>query len=156
MECNHDLIYVRYVCENGMFQLRKQCIICGYSDNHNYKQSDVNDINIIPEYDKGKFNIYSENKWKKQREQIQIEYEQKRDERLEKKAYYYESEKWKNKRIKVLDRDKNLCQACLKNIATQVHHLTDIHFGNEPLFELISVCEKCHNAIHKLPITRIL
>jgi hypothetical protein len=31
--------------------------------------------------------------------------------------------------------------------ASQVHHLTYKHLRNEPLFELISVCVPCHDAI---------
>jgi hypothetical protein len=46
--------------------------------------------------------------------------------------------------------DGNACKArlpgCTKN-ATEVHHLSYRHIGNEPLFDLVSVCGPCHRAI---------
>jgi len=60
---------------------------------------------------------------------------------------YLESEKWASKRTRVLERDGHTCQACRKRPATQVHHLTYAHVFNEPLFDLTSVCEFCHEAI---------
>lgn len=60
---------------------------------------------------------------------------------------YLKSIQWKEKRDQVLNRDNHLCQACLKARATEVHHLSYAHWQNEPLFELISVCHECHEAI---------
>ena len=63
-------------------------------------------------------------------------------------AEYLKSERWSQKRNAVLIRDRFLCQGCLSNKATEVHHLTYSHVGNELLFQLVSVCRKCHLAIH--------
>jgi 5-methylcytosine-specific restriction endonuclease McrA len=63
---------------------------------------------------------------------------------------YLNSIEWKEKRNKVLIRDKYICQSCLTNRATQVHHLTYAHVFNEPLFELTSICVPCHELITKL------
>ena len=63
---------------------------------------------------------------------------------------YRLTQKWKEKRLIVLERDNNLCQGCRKNKATEVHHLTYEHIGNEMLFELVSVCRSCHNLIHSI------
>ena len=60
---------------------------------------------------------------------------------------YLSSEKWKSKRDKVLKRDNYLCQACLENKATEVHHKTYRYVGDEPLFDLVSVCNPCHERI---------
>ena len=60
---------------------------------------------------------------------------------------YLNSELWKFKRKKVLERDNYLCQACLTNKADEVHHLTYDNCYDEPLFELISVCKRCHQKI---------
>jgi len=52
--------------------------------------------------------------------------------------------------MKVISRDKRLCQAQLPGCvatATQAHHLTYKHLGHEPLFELIAVCWRCHERI---------
>lgn len=60
---------------------------------------------------------------------------------------YLNSERWKVKRQKVLERDDSLCQSCLIEPATQVHHLTYARAGNEPLFDLTSACKDCHEII---------
>jgi hypothetical protein len=70
---------------------------------------------------------------------------------------YLESEDWRKRRAARLALDQSQCQAqlsgCLK-IATQVHHLTYDHLGNEPLFELVSVCWRCHDQITHMDRTR--
>lgn len=63
---------------------------------------------------------------------------------------YLQSPAWRDKRERVLARDKGTCQACLKRPANEVHHLTYKHVFSEPLFELISVCSLCHEALTKL------
>lgn len=67
----------------------------------------------------------------------------------EKYSEYLKSEKWMELRSVVLDRDEHLCQGCLKEEATQVHHLTYENVFNELAFQLISVCKDCHNKIHE-------
>lgn len=62
---------------------------------------------------------------------------------------YLQSSIWKEKARKVMQRAKGLCEACLENQATQVHHLSYNHVGREPLFELVAVCNECHQDIHK-------
>lgn len=59
---------------------------------------------------------------------------------------YLRSPEWREKRQKVLARDR-ICQACLERVATQAHHLTYQHAGNEPLFDLVGVCHECHETI---------
>ena len=61
---------------------------------------------------------------------------------------YLQSAEWKNTRDKVLYRDHFMCQGCLEVRATQVHHLSYKNIGNEFLFQLISLCDKCHERIH--------
>jgi hypothetical protein len=61
---------------------------------------------------------------------------------------YLLTEAWRTKRVQVLKRDNGLCQGCLKRQATQVHHLTYDHVGDELLFELASICDECHERAH--------
>lgn len=70
---------------------------------------------------------------------------------------YLNSDKWKERSQKVLERDNHICQACLIRKATQAHHLTYEHcqnaageFGYEPLFDLIAICKTCHDFHHKV------
>jgi len=61
---------------------------------------------------------------------------------------YLLSATWEQKRQLVLKRDNHLCQGCLTNKATEVHHLTYDHKYNEFMFELISICGPCHRRYH--------
>jgi len=49
----------------------------------------------------------------------------------------------------VLERDLRLCQGCRQRPATQVHHQTYRRVGREMLFDLVAVCDECHDAIHE-------
>jgi 5-methylcytosine-specific restriction endonuclease McrA len=79
------------------------------------------------------------------------------DERWAEKRLAYDaylvSEAWRNKRAEALRRDEGVCQGCRARPATQVHHLTYAHLGDELLLELISVCDDCHERIHAAPTT---
>ena len=63
---------------------------------------------------------------------------------------YLQSHSWRLKRDAVMRRDNRLCQGCLRNQATEVHHLTYDRIFDEMLFDLVAVCHDCHiNKIHK-------
>ena len=63
---------------------------------------------------------------------------------------YLKTNQWLEKREIVLKRDNYLCQSCLKEKATQVHHKTGYFRKNEPLFSLVSVCDRCHKIITEI------
>lgn len=73
---------------------------------------------------------------------------QKKSEWFDWYSSYLNSPQWQSKRQAVLKRDRYLCQGCMVRRASQVHHLTYEHCGNELLWELTSVCEECHRKIH--------
>jgi hypothetical protein len=93
--------------------------------------------------------------WERQHAQRRSEYDL---ERAERRAEWWDrydnylcSEEWARKRGLVLARDGNRCQARLDGcsmFARQVHHLTYRHVFNEPLFDLVAVCESCHDQLH--------
>lgn len=66
---------------------------------------------------------------------------------------YLDSPEWREKRALVLKRDGNLCQCCLLNVATQVHHksyeFVDLK-GSEPAFDLVAICGPCHDRIEEI------
>lgn len=76
------------------------------------------------------------------------------DLRAQQEAYeqYMSSAAWKRKRMQVLEREQHLCQGCRINRAVHVHHTTYDHFGDELLFELVAVCQSCHERIHGRPL----
>jgi 5-methylcytosine-specific restriction endonuclease McrA len=61
---------------------------------------------------------------------------------------YLRSQKWLRLRNLVLQRDRGLCRGCLQNMATEVHHLNYDRVYEELAFDLISLCEDCHDRAH--------
>lgn len=62
---------------------------------------------------------------------------------------YIHSAAWKKLAAQRLEMDKHICPVC-GGEATDVHHLTYEHFGNEPMDDLISICRKCHEKAESL------
>jgi ribosomal protein S14 len=61
---------------------------------------------------------------------------------------YLQSDEWKQKRAKVLARAKHQCEVCGEKAATEIHHLHYKHVFAEFLFELVAVCDDCHQRLH--------
>lgn len=68
----------------------------------------------------------------------------------------YSTERWKQKRKRILRRDGYRCQECRKygkiTEATIVHHIKEVEDYPELAWEndnLESVCMACHNRIHR-------
>lgn len=93
-------------------------------------------------------------KWRDYQEANRNYYEQDYQRRVEERARrradfeaYYHTPKWLAKRDQAYQRDHYTCQIC--GARSQVaHHLTYDHFGNEFLFELVSLCHRCHDSYH--------
>nr|WP_277717550.1 HNH endonuclease signature motif containing protein [Priestia flexa]WEZ10237.1 HNH endonuclease signature motif containing protein [Priestia flexa] len=73
----------------------------------------------------------------------------------EKEQAFYKTGAWVRLRISKLSRDP-LCQVCLKDdkltIATLCHHITPVKRDwtkRLNISNLMSVCDRCHNKIHK-------
>lgn len=68
---------------------------------------------------------------------------------------YLSSEKWRKKRALVLKRANFICEGCLENEATVVHHRNYKSIYSEMLFDLAAICRVCHAECHpdKLEIT---
>ena len=64
-------------------------------------------------------------------------------------AEYLLSDKWRYLRNQALKRDNNTCQGRLNKQATDVHHMTYDNWGDELIFQLVSVCRDCHDKVHK-------
>lgn len=61
---------------------------------------------------------------------------------------YYESDQWKRTRLRILQRDDHRCQCCGAE-AECVHHIVYDRLGAENDLDLISLCNQCHDAIHR-------
>jgi len=66
-----------------------------------------------------------------------------------KKKNYLESDAWQNIRKKILNRDNNKCVVCGTSSNLDIHHITYERVGNEDVDDLVTVCRKHHNEIHK-------
>ena len=65
------------------------------------------------------------------------------------KHNYLQSQKWRDKRSLVIQRDKR-CQLCGATSQLEVHHLSYKHLAQEPLEELITLCRTCHQTRHDI------
>jgi 5-methylcytosine-specific restriction endonuclease McrA len=79
------------------------------------------------------------------RAQVRDEYQQ-----------YLRTPEWIAKRNLVLQREQRLCQGCRAAPATEAHHTTYVHIGEEFLFELVAVCRPCHDRFHESEFPRFL
>lgn len=155
----HSFEFVYMVQSNGTYKIKRQCIKCGEHDGKAYKHSEISDlkykikVGLIKEFnpklgvaDYELFYQIQQKQIQEQKDNIVNEKEQWRKEHQE----YLKSPKWKNIRQKVLRRDNFICQGCLENQATEVHHLTYKHWKDELMFELISICRTCHEKEHNV------
>lgn len=61
---------------------------------------------------------------------------------------YLKSSKWQVLRQMVFDRCGGICEACKANAMTATHHITYRNLGDEKPWQLLGVCELCHDTIH--------
>ncbi len=146
--CRHDQVELRYnTASNGAIMYSHQCLFCGETAGQFISHHKIKNKNNIPPYDKAlkeKTGILVEQK-SALKEQ---EFQEGTNRWWNFYNEYMKSIDWLNRRDKVIERDDYRCQGCLDARATQVHHLTYKHLGNEFLFELISLCKNCHTRIH--------
>ncbi len=155
MECkNHLVQFVKKEKSNGGLMVKKQCLNCGESDaSAMFKFSDVGgkeNVKSLPLFKQDLWDNFCDVMRKEANDEWYRKRNQEREEWFVGYNEYLNSHKWKFKRQLVFKRDNNLCQACLTNKAEEVHHLTYKHVFNEPLFELTSICKRCHDKITEL------
>lgn len=70
----------------------------------------------------------------------------------EAKALYMASDNWERLRQERLNISKGLCEAktkgCLK-YASQIHHISYAHIGDEAVWDLRAVCRHCHKKVSR-------
>lgn len=128
-------------------QYFKQCLTCGQASSTAIKQSSIAGITKITTWDYTLADSWQYSK-KQKRDSLYQQHQNKQSEFWIQYNAYLQSPEWRMKRLKVLERDNYLCQACLEAQANQAHHKTYEHVFNEPLFDLVAVCEDCHNMLH--------
>lgn len=88
---------------------------------------------------------------------VQLSPEKSRLERLLAYEGYVQGPIWGEKRRKVLERCRGICEGCGERKATQVHHLQypvgcmpgSVEWvEREKLYNLVGLCERCHGEVH--------
>lgn len=145
IDCKHIEKIYKKTDSSGRFYCLKRCVKCGQSLGMVPKPKNIDEVPILTKELEKEYQNISSNL---ATEKIKKEVEEKRKQFFNEYNIYLNSEGWEKKRNKVLERDKHICQACLVNKATQVHHISYQHVFDEPLFELQSICKYCHEKLH--------
>ena len=150
--CDHERFELRQrVYANGTRHFLYQCVRCGASG-QSLKRDAVRTIAgwaTAPAF----AGAWSARFWAEKDAQRRAEMDRQREERQAEYAEYLRSPEWRQRRAARLYLDGWRCQARLSGCtdrATEVHHLTYQHVGNEPLFDLVSVCGPCHRTITEM------
>ena len=61
---------------------------------------------------------------------------------------YMNSREWQLKKRKVKERSRGICERCRDRSSEAVHHLHYRSLYNEPLEDLLDVCNGCHDYLH--------
>ena len=152
--CPHpDARLVRRTVSNGVEHFGYQCQHCGAWTRSVRKATlQSQELLVTPLFDDE-----LRERWKADEASAWTAYRDRRR-RLEtgewraKRARYYaylKTDAWLDKSRRVVERD-GTCQACLRSPATQAHHLNYNHIYNEPLFDLVGVCARCHGMISRM------
>lgn len=148
--CEHVLEFRRRTLANQVVVYGTQCLRCGAWQA--VKKSALTDEEMAKatSYDDDIRQVYWEESCsERQKEFDQIKQRQQREWWSTYNAYL-NSSAWKRRREAVFARAKSRCEAqlvCQGDHATEVHHVTYQHVGNEPLWELRAVCHRCHEEI---------
>lgn len=141
-QCTHEVQEVRRrTYSNGVTHCVIQCLDCGLNVRSVPKIS-IPDLDALEWWDEALVE-----RRHKERDRA---FQHQREERRERHAEYLASSEWWERRSMRMDMDSFVCQARLPGCfitATEVHHHTYRFWGNEPLFDLVSVCRHCHEQI---------
>lgn len=147
--CEHAVRQLRLrTIQGGSKQWARQCLECGDAMGQAVKRevalAEINGGEIVP-FDDDLRRRYMENRNRF--------FEERRSARSEQWWAWYNdyllSEEWAERRRKVMHRCGGWCEGCADAPAAHVHHLTYDHVGDELLFELVGVCEDCHERAHE-------
>lgn len=155
--CNCPRVrYTEREIRGGSKQILRQCQNCGHAilnqpvsrnkvpaDEEvipfDYKLNSSYDTKLFEENNKG-WELFQQSHVERRKKEF--------DDWLTQHYYpYLQSDKWKLKEKYVLKRDNFLCQACLDAEATTAHHTSKNFFQNEPLFDMVAICQPCKDRI---------
>jgi 5-methylcytosine-specific restriction endonuclease McrA len=147
--CTHARTELRrWTNVNGAIVVQAQCLACGIRDGNQVK---VHDRLAYPPADPTLFPAWQA-KERAAIDSVRIRHIDLTAKQQDRQSAFYDvyigSDAWRAKRAKVLKRCRGICEGCDDAKATQVHHLTYDHLGDELLFELVGLCDACHKKAH--------
>lgn len=143
--CTHDLTELRGRRDvAGREVVVKQCVTCGtFLQTVARSGLGGKPWSSLPAYDEDLRDAYAQRiraekdrRWAEGRSSRRADYDA-----------YLQTPHWRALRRRVIERDNGLCQGCLEQPATEVHHLTYVRRGHEMAFDLVSLCRRCHEAL---------
>ena len=153
-ECKHadaDTELRRKANKNRTIAIARQCLVCGAIVGNTIKQNTMTkaEIQALPEWDFELKDQFARDRSIRSREIKQRIEAAVRDEWNRQDAAYRRTPEWKKKRRLIEEtRSHGICEGCAERPATQLHHLTYLHWRNEFLFELAHLCDVCHKRLH--------
>ena len=164
--CNHVITNIKKrEIKGGAFQYVMQCSTCGKNIGQAIAKKEAFHLNNglePPPFDNDLFTSCSdkqEAEFKAHRDHFHDEYEKlakifgvsdKHDRERFFDIYerHLKTEKWKKIREKVFKRANNICEGCMDREPVVAHHLTYSNVGDELLFQLVALCQECHDKCH--------
>ena len=148
--CDHPETEVRrYTISNGTVTYRQQCLSCGRLVRGAIAKAKVPHPEAVLDVDlEAKERTSSEAYWEAWRQEQERKRQKQQEDFWGWYDEYLQSQAWAIRRRKVLERSKYLCEGCGTARAQQVHHLTYSHVGRELLFQLVALCQACHDEAH--------
>jgi 5-methylcytosine-specific restriction endonuclease McrA len=144
----HEFEVVAVQARNGSLMYRRQCVRCGNPSGQwisKEKVTDAETVKKVPADLREEYAKQRDARWKAVQGRHVVAQLREGDSDY---ADYLSSPEWKAKRLKVLRRADNICEGCGERKATEVHHLSYRHVGNEFLWELVAICDDCHQRVH--------
>lgn len=131
------------LASNGTRMYAYQCLRCGENASAWIARAKIPNLNR-PEWDETLSKTYYAQRSQDRLIQRDVE----RADWFSEHDQYLKTPAWRALRLKVFARSQGLCEGCRSRPATQAHHLTYAHWRHEFLWELVAVCDDCHERVH--------
>jgi 5-methylcytosine-specific restriction endonuclease McrA len=153
LACDHPESEIRYKLDTYNRRLYvRQCLSCGRQLSGAIKHSEIQNPRAVKPFDQE----LEDGWWRLRRIRANQIAAERREaalaDRREEYDRYLQSNEWREKSLAVLQRDGIKCTARLPGClgrASQAHHLTYARVYDEPLFDLMAVCTRCHQHLHQ-------
>jgi hypothetical protein len=152
-ECNHPSSEIRRtVVSGGAIHFRHQCTTCGELVGQAIGKTQVPDSCEL--VDEMLSQSYRAQRQRQYADIIQSHVQRQKNESSQwwtRYNAYLQKAEWRDIRVRVFKRAGGVCEGCGQTRPTQIHHRSYDHVFHEFLFELVAVCDGCHNRLHEDP-----